>query len=145
MSWPTLPPATPRGTVAASACALNPTEAAVLVEATEPGPIVLGMTGPDRAMLYALAIGTGLRSEELRTLIPERFDFDSDPPTVTVRAGYAKNRREAVQPLSHALADRLRPWVALKPSGRPVFKGMTTDSRNAGDRLEGRRDRPRDR
>lgn len=104
---------------------LTPTEAALLVEATEPGLIVLGMTGPDRAMLYALAIGTGLRSEELRTLIPERFDFDSDPPTVTVLAGYAKNRREAVQPLSHALADRLRPWVALKPPGRPVFKGMT--------------------
>ncbi len=105
--------------------ALTPTEAALLVEATETGPIVLGMTGPDRAMLYCLAIGTGLRSEELRTLIPERFCFDSDPPTVTVRAGYAKNRREAVQPLSHALADRLRPWVALKPPSRPVFKGMT--------------------
>ena len=109
--------------------ALTPTEAAVLVEATEAGPIVLGMSGPDRAMLYALAIGTGLRSEELRTLIPERFDFDSDPPTVTVRAGYAKNGREAVQPLSHALADRLRPWVALRAPGKPVFKGMTKNGR----------------
>jgi len=105
--------------------ALTPTQAALLVEATETGPIVLGMIGPDRAMLYALAIGTGLRSEELRTLTPERFDFDSNPPTVTVRAGYAKNRREAVQPLSHALADRLRPWVTLRAPGRPVFKGMT--------------------
>jgi integrase len=105
--------------------ALTPTEAARLVETTETGPIVLGMTGPDRAMLYSLAIGTGLRSDELRTLTPERFDFDSDPPAVTVRAGYAKNRREAVQPISHALADHLRPWVALSPLGRPVFKGMT--------------------
>ena len=125
--------------------ALTPTEAVKLVESTETGPIVLGMSGPDRAMLYALAIGTGLRSEELRTLIPERFDFDSDPPTVTVRAGYAKNRREAVQPLSHALADRLHTWVALRSPGKPVFKGMKTDGRNAGDRPEGRRDRPRDR
>ena len=105
--------------------ALTPTEAVLLVEATETGPIVLGMTGPDRAMLYALAIGTGLRSEELRTLTPERFDFVSDPPTVTVLGGYAKNRREAVQPIAHALADRLRPWVALRPPGRPVLKGMT--------------------
>ena len=95
------------------------------MEATETGPIVLEMTGPDRAMLYALAIGSGLRSKELRTLTPERFDLDSDPPTVTVRAGYAKNRREAVQPLSHALADRLRPWVAPRAPGRPVFEGMT--------------------
>ncbi len=105
--------------------ALTPTEAAKLVETTEAGPIVFGMTGPDRAMLYALAIGTGLRSAELRTLTPERFDFDSDPPTVTVLAGYAKNRREAVQPLAHSLADRLRPWAALRPPGKPVFEGMT--------------------
>ena len=117
------------------------------MEATETGPIVLGMTGPDRAMLYALAIGTGLRSEELRTLAPERFDSDSDPPTVTVLAGYAKNRREAVQPLAHALAERLRPWVALRVPGSPVFPSMTppNDGRDAGDRPGGRRDRHRDR
>ena len=92
---------------------------------TETGPFVMGMTGPDRGMLYALAAGTGLRSEELRTLTPERFDFGADPPTVTVRAGYAKNGHEAIQPLPAALADRLAPWIATKPPGRPVFEGIT--------------------
>ena len=65
---------------------LTPEEAARLVEATAANPFVKGMTGPDRAMVYALAAGTGFRREELRTLTPERFNLDSDPPTVRVLA-----------------------------------------------------------
>ncbi|MGD0041310.1 MAG: hypothetical protein ABSE84_12965 [Isosphaeraceae bacterium] len=61
-----------------------------MVEATAANPFVKGMTGPDRAMLYALAAGTGFRREELRTLTPEQFNLDSDPPTVRVLACYAK-------------------------------------------------------
>jgi len=86
-----------------------------LVEATAANPFVKGMTGPDRAMVYALAAGTGFRREELRTLTPERFNLDSDPPTVRVLACYAKNGNQAVQPLPHALADRLVLWLDLKP------------------------------
>lgn len=117
----------PRGDRRRKRRALTPEEAVRLVESTEAGPIVMGMTGPDRAMLYALAIGTGLRSAELRTLSPERFDFGSDPPTVTVLACYAKSDKEAIQPLPAALADRLAPWIALKAPGKPVFDGMTND------------------
>ena len=40
-------------------------------------------------------------------------------------ACYAKNGREAVQPIAAALADRLAPGWPLKPPGRPVFDGMT--------------------
>ncbi len=104
---------------------LTPEECVKLVEATMAGPVVLGMTGPNRVMLYAIAAGTGLRRNELRTLTPERFDLVANSPTVTVRAGYAKNRREAVQPLPRALADRLAPWIASKPPGKTVFEGMT--------------------
>jgi len=75
--------------------------------------------------LYDLALGTGFRAVELATLIPERFALDADPPTVTVLAGYAKNRKEVVQPIAVALADRLRPWLADKAPGRPVFARMT--------------------
>jgi integrase len=78
--------------------ALIPKEAVKLVEAAEAGSIVLGMTGLDRAVLYALAIGTGLRSTELPTLTPERFDFDSEPPTLTVLACYAKTGRKPSNP-----------------------------------------------
>ena len=105
--------------------ALSPEEATRLVTAAETGPTVLGMTGPDRAVLYALALGTGFRAEELRTLTRDRFDLDSAHPTVTARACYTKNAKPAVQPLATTLAERLRPWLDTRASGAPVFDGMT--------------------
>ena len=105
--------------------ALTHEEAARVVQAAACGPDAGNLSGPDRAVLYHLALGTGFRAEELRTLTPERFNLDADPPTVTARACYTKNGKEAVQPLARSLADRLRPWLALRPAGRPVFEGMT--------------------
>ena len=101
--------------------ALTLEEAARLVAAAESGPAFKGMSGPDRAMVYTVALGTGFRSDELRSLTPERFDLSAVPPTATVPGGYTKNGKEAVQPLSLPLADRLRPWVARKAPGVPVF------------------------
>jgi integrase len=105
--------------------ALTPEQATRVIHAASAGPEAFGLTGPERAMLYDLALGTGFRAEELATLTPERFSLGSDPPTVTVLAGYAKNGTEAVQPIAIALADRLCPWLADKTPGRPVFDGMT--------------------
>ena len=79
-------------------------------------------------MLYALALGTGFRAKELRTLTPERFNLDSDTPTVVGKSCYTKNGKEAVQPIAVALAARLRPWLAGKPAGRSVFEGMTKET-----------------
>jgi integrase len=104
---------------------LTPGEASRVIQAAETGPEAGGLTGPDRAVLYALALGTGFRAEELRTLTPERFDLDSNQPTVTARACYTKNGKPAVQPLATTLADRLRPWLAQRVRGKPVFDGMT--------------------
>ena len=104
---------------------LTPDEAARLIQAAASGPDAIGMTGPDRAMLYMVALGTGFRSNELRTLVPERFHLDDDPPNVVVRAAYAKNGQEATQPIPTALADRLRPWLAFRAPMKPVFEGMT--------------------
>jgi hypothetical protein len=60
-----------------------------------------------------------------RRVRTERFALNADPPTVTVQAAYAKNGKEAVQPIALALADRLAPWLAAKPARIPVFDGMT--------------------
>src|SRR5262249_37833588 len=103
---------------------LTPDEAARLIRAAEAGPVVMGMTGGGRAALYAVALATGLRARELRTLTPERFALDADPPTVSARAGYCKNKREAVQPIPLALVEWLRPWLAGKVPLGPVFHGM---------------------
>lgn len=112
--------------------ALTPGELARLVAAAEAGPdyhtwpkrsrtLAVRVSGEDRAMLYRLAAGTGFRDRELRSLTPESFALEGDEPTVTVRAAYSKNRREAVQPIRRDLAARLKPWLAGKPSGQNVF------------------------
>lgn len=44
-----------------------------------------------RAMLYLLAVETGLRQNELRSLTRSSFALDADEPTVTIQAAYAKN------------------------------------------------------
>jgi integrase len=102
--------------------ALTHEEAARLIQAAERGPFAKGMTGPDRARCYALALGTGFRASELASLTPERFDMTANPPTATVPAAYTKNGREAVQPLPTHLAERLAPWLATLTPGRPIFK-----------------------
>jgi integrase/recombinase XerD len=80
----------------------------------------IGVTGPERATLYRLAMGTGFRAEELRTLTPERFALEGPEPTVTVLACYAKSGKEAVQPVTRELAEALRPFVARCAPGSPV-------------------------
>lgn len=79
------------------------------------------MRGPDRYFVYALALGTGLRRNELGSLTPEAFDLDAMPPTVTVCGAYTKNRKQARLPLRRDLAEELRPWLAGKTAGQPLF------------------------
>jgi len=67
--------------------ALTDEELARLIQTAEEGDAVLGMPGPERAMLYRLTVGTGFRAGELRSLTPESFELDAEPPTVTVEAG----------------------------------------------------------
>ena len=90
--------------------------------AASEGNKLLGMEGPDRAMLYRLAVGTGFRAGELRSLTPEFFCLDQSPPTVKVTAAYSKRRRDDVQPIRRDLAAILRPWLAGKAAGKPVFR-----------------------
>jgi integrase len=101
--------------------ALTGEELARLIQAAEKGAKIRAMTGPERATLYHLAVGTGFRANELRNLVPESFDLDARTPTVTVQAAYSKHRRKDVQPIRRDLADVLRPWLAGKEAGRPVF------------------------
>lgn len=102
--------------------ALADDEVARLIRAAEVGPVVLGITGTDRAMLYRLAVGTGFRANELRSLFPESFHLADDPPTVTVEAGYSKNRQRADQPIDRELADGLTRFLADKPPQKQLFE-----------------------
>jgi len=87
-------------------------------------PVRHSLSGPDRAMLYHVALGTGFRAGELRSLTTDSFNLDSDPPTITVAATHSKRRRTDVQPIHRRLADMLRDWLANKPIGQAVFAKM---------------------
>ena len=80
------------------------------------------MTGPERAILYWLALETGIRSSELRSLTRASFDLDSDVPTVTVEAAYSKRRRRDVQPLRFELAGLIRSFIANRTPTTRIFK-----------------------
>lgn len=78
------------------------------------------VTGPDRAMLYRIILGSGLRANEIRTLRPEAFDLGAEP-TIEIRAGNEKARRGALQPITRELADQIRPWLETRPPQQPLF------------------------
>lgn len=68
--------------------ALSANDLGQLLRATTNAPERSGhtwrMSGPERALLYQLAMETGLRSSEPRSLTRASFDLDANPPTVTV-------------------------------------------------------------
>lgn len=92
-----------------------------LIEAARLGPVTLGVAGSARSLAYRLAVATGLRYSEIRSIRPASFDWSSTPATVDVTAAYAKNGRSATQTLPHDLASDLRPFVEEGPQGEPVF------------------------
>lgn len=76
--------------------ALSPDEEARLLKAAP----------PDRALVYLVAMRTGLRRGELAGLTWGDLDLEGEP-TFRVRATIAKNRREEILPLAPDAADAL--------------------------------------
>jgi len=92
--------------------ALKPDELRRLLEATAAAERRFGMSGYERALLYRLAVETGLRAKELRSLKASSFDFDRC--TVTVQAAYSKHRRTDTVPLRKDTAQQLKQHLANK-------------------------------
>ena len=92
-----------------------------LIEIAHRGEPVKGVPGPVRALAYRLAVATGLRHNEIRSIRPESFDWRSKPPTVNVKAAYTKNGQTATLPLSDDLAEDLRAFAAAMEPGEAVF------------------------
>jgi integrase len=80
-----------------------------------------GMPAAERVLLYAVAIQTGLRSSELRSLTRGRLFLDVDKPFITCKAGSTKNGMDARQYITTDLASELRGHVARKAPRAPVF------------------------
>ncbi len=103
---------------------LSPEEITRLVAATENGPALRHMTGVDRAMLYRIAVSTGFRASELRSLTVGSFHLDDDAPFVVLRAANSKRRREDMQPIPNSLVEVLKPWLDKQANDQPVFRTM---------------------
>ncbi len=84
------------------------------------------MTGMERALLYATAIQTGLRSAELRSLTRGKLSLKSDPPFVTAEARSTKNKKAARQYIQPELAAELLQFVGKKLAGASVFSMPAT-------------------
>jgi len=92
-----------------------------LLETTVTQPTRFGMSGYERALLYRLAIETGLRANELRSLLVGSFDFDRQ--TVTVESQHTKNHKEAVLPLRPDTAAELKQFLVGKLPSVKAFGG----------------------
>jgi integrase len=103
---------------------LSADELSRLLAATEAGGVCSKLSGPDRAMLYRVALSTGLRAAELGSLTPESFDLISERPTVTIEAENEKARRGAELPLPDSLVVLLATWLAGKASDKPLWPGL---------------------
>jgi integrase/recombinase XerC len=82
-----------------------------------------GLSGPDRAMLYAVAFTTGFRASALASLTPTHFDFAADPPTVSLAARNNKSRKPKVNPLPADATGALTSYLAGRPGREPIWPG----------------------
>jgi len=92
-----------------------------LLDAAAAGPDREGMPGTERRLLYKVAVESGLRANELRTLTVGSFDLGAC--TVTIQAGYSKHRREDTLPLRKETAEDLRAFLAGRQPAAKVFGG----------------------
>lgn len=78
---------------------------------------------PERRLLYAVALASGLRANELRSLTTA--DLDRVRGGLYLRAAWTKNRKDGFQPLPAALVVRLAVLARGKePSARLLTVGM---------------------
>jgi len=88
-----------------------------------------GLTGYKRSLVYRLALGTGLRYNEIYTL--KRGDITLEThPHITVKARNAKNKKAQTVPLSEELAKELEQYFTenLAMPHTKAFSGLWKDA-----------------
>lgn len=82
--------------------------------------VKLERLGQERALIYKVAVLTGLRANELRTLAVRDLSF-GDLPFLKLNRSNEKNRKGSTIALRDDLASELRNWVVGKERGDLVF------------------------
>ncbi|MBI5090902.1 MAG: tyrosine-type recombinase/integrase [Candidatus Hydrogenedentes bacterium] len=80
---------------------------------------LLGVAPPQRRLWYEVALATGYRVSELRALRVR--DLDLSRPSLPLAADYTKNRKNARQPITQELAERLRSNNQGRPEEAPLL------------------------
>lgn len=97
------------------------TATAIIKAARESDRTIEGLSGPQRAMLYELARGTGFRRRTLRELTPAHLHLDANPPFIQVLASNLKNKKAREQMIHPALAELLSKFVEGMAADKPIF------------------------
>jgi len=99
--------------------ALTVAEARKLLATAAQAKAICSMKGPERALLYRLAIETGLRAGELRSLTAESCNAKNR--TILVRAVHSKHRQKDVVMLKKDTATLLEDHIRHKTPKTPLF------------------------
>jgi integrase/recombinase XerC len=91
---------------------LSPQEFERLLRSAETGPVIEGLSGRDRAMLYIVASYTGYRRNEIGSVTKRSFDFTAPTPTLSVKPHASKRRKEDRIPLRRDVALCIQHWIA---------------------------------
>jgi integrase len=107
---------------------LLPTEWQWLVKATLKAGERFEMTAQERCLVYRVAIQTGLRAGELRSLTRGSFYLDEKSPYIKAESGTTKNRQVAYQYIDTDLASELRELLKTKLPAATVFNLPTKEA-----------------
>jgi hypothetical protein len=88
---------------------------------TAAGSDRFGMAAREWMLLYAVAIQTGLRSNECRSLTRGRLFLDVEQPYIVCKARSTKNAKDCKQYIQPDLAAELAGHIATKAPAAPVF------------------------
>ncbi len=101
---------------------------------------LLAVAPPERRIAYEVALETGFRLDELKHL---QADALRPGPFLFVSGDYTKNRKDALQPITRELADKLlpltrgkRPTDSLLEIPTNAHRYFKRDCRNAKPRIE---------
>ena len=107
--------------------ALDLDEQRRLLAVTEQGPTHHNMTGHERALVYRLALETGLRANEIRQLTVAAFDFKAC--IVTLAGAYTKNKKLAELDLKPKMAAEIEAFLAGRLPSASAFAMPNSASR----------------
>ena len=101
--------------------ALSIDELQWLYATTETEPTRHGLVGRERALVYRVAVMTGLRAGELRGLTRGDFRLTDERPHIVIPATISKNGKTDYQPIASDLVPRLLDHLRTKSKEAAVF------------------------